>query len=125
MARPPAADERLALVCAAALLGASRAQQPTASSGAIDAGEIDAVETISIWAVLLLLHILLVVAFCFCERPMADPLRMQPVVEQNVRGPKSVGADTGRSARSSELVGQSSRGNTTARSAAHSDRSYR
>jgi hypothetical protein len=85
-----------ALACAAALAGLARAQ-----NGSSFDDDMDSVETLAVWVVLLFLHLLLLVAFCCCERPMTDPQRMNPPVELNAPPNKLKGGDTGRSVSSS------------------------
>mmetsp|Transcript_928 Transcript_928/g.2570 ORF Transcript_928/g.2570 Transcript_928/m.2570 type:complete len:163 (-) Transcript_928:3989-4477(-) len=47
--------------------------------------DFSSVETMTVWAVLLFLHLLVIGCFCCCERPMAEPARMAPVeMEQNI-----------------------------------------
>jgi len=92
----------------------------------VDSFDPNSIETIIIWAVLLVLHILVMAAFCCCERPMADPQR---AMEVNM---KSAPATSRSSARDSARdyddeddappPQQSARPST--RSAAQSDRSY-
>lgn len=46
------------------------------SARALSFAELDSVETITIWSAILVLHLVLAAAFCCCERPMTDPIRM-------------------------------------------------
>ena len=46
------------------------------SARALSFAELDSVETITIWSVILVMHLVLAAAFCCCERPMTDPIRM-------------------------------------------------
>lgn len=43
---------------------------------ALGFAELDSVETITIWSAILAMHLILAAAFCCCERPMTDPIRM-------------------------------------------------
>lgn len=43
---------------------------------AVSLSDLDSVETVTIWSAILALHLVLAAAFCCCERPMTDPIRM-------------------------------------------------
>lgn len=47
------------------------------SARALSFAELDSVETITIWSAILVMHLVLAAAFCCCERPMTDPIRMR------------------------------------------------
>lgn len=74
----------------------------------IDASDVESfdpnsIETIIIWAVLLLLHLLVIAAFCCCERPMADPQRaMELNMKSAPASSRNSARDDDRSARDDE-----------------------